>query len=388
MAKEDIFGGFDLFNPTSKLKTPDPSDKDLNGLESIKTQEQLDKEAQLEFDKNVQTKADKTIEPVVQPVKGKEIVKDEPKVDPVVKTDPIIKDEPKEEPFSYKPLVKYLSEQGVVEIDEKDIEALKDDESALEEVIGKTITNNIERGVNSYKDKFNPEVQELLKFVELGGNPKDFYDVYYGNTSFETMKVSSEDAQKFVIRQGLRLSGFDDAEVEDELKDIEDLGKLEAKSLVHLRKLQMHEKEQKSNLMKIQQESDKIKKDNNTKYWTDLKGELDKKDAIQGFKLTQKDKDQLWEYISIPDRKTGKTKLQEHNETNKDAQFLYAYLAQKNWDITKLETAATTKATSALRSTLGQFTDSRQKLAGARDNAKEELDTTDPFGGFEKLKLK
>ncbi len=396
MSKEnDVFGGFDLFNPTSKLKTPNPEEdtKDVK-IEAVKTQKELDLDAATSFEENLEKETKEVVKSKEKPKdQTKSTVKDDvSKTEDKPTTKTPIKEEVKEvveeeTPFSFKPVVSYLGEKGILDIDEETLNSLTDDESGLEEAVERTVGSRIDKGVEEWKSSYNSEVQELLKFVELGGKPKDFYDVYYGNTSFEKMKVDSAENQKFVIRQGLKLSGFEDDEINDELKDYEDLGKLEAKATVHLKKLQNWESEQKKALVKSQEEFVEKQNESNKKYWENLKEELTKKEDIQGFKLTPKLKENLWEFIATPSRKSGKTGLQEHNEKNKDAQYLYAYLAMNNWDLSKLKRDVTTEVTSDLRKNLGKFTDSRQKMGGARDNKREDDVEQDHFSGFDKLKI-
>jgi hypothetical protein len=399
MSKEkDIFGGFDLFNPTAgRLLTPDPANKLEDDVVTTKTKEDLDRDAATSFDANLEKEAQDKKTQETDKFKQKSEVKakstdkvDETKTkdktDTTVTKEPVEPVEEVEEEFSYKPFISHLRDKGILDISTEDFDKLADDESGLEEATERTIGSKIDQGVDEWKSSYNSEVQELLKFVEMGGKPKDFFDVYYGNTSFEKMKTDSEESQKFIIRQGLKLSGFEDAEAEEELKDYEDLGKLEAKATIHLKKLQAWETQQKKQLIASQEEQTSKQVESNKQYWVNLKEELFKKEDLQGFKVTSKMKEDLWNFISTPD-KTGKTGLQKHNEENKDAQFLYAYLAKNNWDITKLEREATTKVTSDLRKNLGKFTDSRQKLGGARDNQKEKVDNTDPFEGFGKLKI-
>ncbi len=413
MGKEkDVFGGFDLFNPTGgRLKTPNPEEETSTEdipVTSGKTQVELDKAASTNEQLDIPGSFEEDKEPIDPKIKEpaktskseKSSVLDKDKTDTNLsdpkKTEKIEEAKTpekeeivKNEEFSFKPLITYLGEKGIIDLEDGEIDKLTDDEDALEQVVGKTITKNINEGINDWKESYIPEVQELLKFVELGGNPKDFYDVYYGNTSFETLKVDNEENQKFVIKQGLKLSGWEDAEIEEELKDYEDLGKLESKSQTHLKKLQIYEKSQKENLIKAQEANTQKRNEDNKKYWDTLKDELVKKEDIQGFKVSTKEKEKMWDFMSTPDRKTGKTKLQEHNETNKDAQWLYTYLAMNNWDISKLERDVKTKVTSDLRKNLGKFTDDRNKLSGARDNVKEKQnEENDPFGGFDKLKIK
>lgn len=389
MGKEqEIFEGFDLFSPVAKLKTPNPDEAEHQPgdvkITSTATQEEIDRQAALDFEKNLELSKKKD-----------EDLKKKPKEAMVESSDKTTGDKTADKPvetpsedFSFKPIVSYLAEKGIIDLEDKELESLADDESAIETVIGKTIMSNVDKGIQSYKDTLPEEAQDLLKFIELGGKPKDFYDVYYGNTSFETLDIKSEDNQRFVVREALKLSGWEADQIEDELKDYEDLGKLEAKSQNFLKRLQSYEKDQKVQLIKQQEANTEVNKKKASEYWEGLKSELNKKEDILGFKVTPKVKEDLWNFIATPSKKTGKTALQEHNETNKDSQFLYAYLAMKNFDITTLEKAATTKVASELRSKLGKFTDSRQKLGGARDNQREDDNVGDAFSGFEKIMKK
>ncbi len=79
-------------------------------------------------------------------------------------------------------------------------------------------------------------------------------------------------------------------------------------------------------------------------------------------------KDNLWNFIMVPD-KAGKTGLQKHNETNENAQFLYAYLAMNEWDLSKLERQVKTKVNSDLASKLSNFKDGRSKLKSGQSDS-------------------
>jgi uncharacterized membrane protein len=83
------------------------------------------------------------------------------------------------------------------------------------------------------------------------------------------------------------------------------------------------------------------------------------------------------------DKKTGKSQLAINNETNQDAQFLYAYLDMLKWDISKLEKQVKTKVTSDLNKKLQNYTDSRDKLKSGKTKADEENTS---FAGFKALK--
>ncbi len=290
------------------------------------------------------------------------------------------------EEFSYQPIVKHLADKGILSIEESDLEGIDGSDDSFEKVIDKTVISRVEKVIEDYKNSLPEELHKLVEFVELGGNPKQFLDVYYGETSFEKLDLNSEENQKAVITQSLKLAGYSEEEVEEELKDYEDLGKMEIKAKVHLNKLKAIETEKKQSVLK-QQEQEAIKQQQaNKQYWDGLKTELFSKSELMGFKLTEKEKQEMWETMAQPDKKSGKTKLQLHNESNKDAQFLYTYLVTKNWDIDKLKKSVKTEVTSDLKKNLGRFTDNRQKISSGK-TVRDKSDSENPFEGFQKLKL-
>ena len=257
----------------------------------------------------------------------------------------------------------WLNENGVVEsLEEGKIVESEDD---LKEVISTTI----KKGIDEYKSSKPEEVQKFIDFVDNGGNPREFHRLYYENTSWKDADIKDESHQEQILRAAFNKTGLDKEDIEDQLKDIKDLGKLESLAKKHLPKLIAEEDEEKESLIEAQKEYQKRQTELANKQWNDFKDDLYKKEEVQGFKLTPKVKDDLWNFMTKVDKKTGKTPLQVHNETNTNAQVLYAYLAMNNWDIKKLEQQVKTKVTSELTKKLKNITDSREKFAkGGSEN--------------------
>jgi len=287
------------------------------------------------------------------------------------------------EEFSFKPLVEHLASKNILDIPEG--EEFDDSEEYLEKLVDNTATKRAEEKYNSFYESLPEDGKELLDFMSKGGDPKEFVNVYYNQGSYKNVNLDNEETQKAIIRDGLKLAGWDEDSIEDEVKDAEDLGKLETKSKMFLTKLQKAEDEQKAELIKNQEAIRNNQVKQQEEYWNNLKSELDKKTEINGFPLTDKIKAQVWDHMSKPvDKKTGKTQLMVNNEKNKDAQYLYAYLDMMNWDISKLEKSVKTKVTSELRKNLNKFTDSRAKIGrqGKTEYTEEKENT---FEGFKTL---
>lgn len=379
--KENLFEGFDLFNPVSQLKTQNP---DLEVMKEEVKKDEVKSEVKDEVSEVVD-EAKKEVEQTSNKSsdkKGSDINTDETGDS----TDnSSIKDEvsESEEAFSYKPLVQHLLNKGILDVEESDLETVDNSDEEFEKVIDKTINNRFSKLVDDYKRSLPDDLHKLVEFVELGGDPKQFLDVYYGDNSLDKLSLDSEENQKAVIRQSLKMSGWEDVDIEDEISDYEALGKLETKAKPHFNRLKTYEKEQKETLLKIQQQNAVKKQEEVKAYWEDVKKDLFSKEELMGFKVSEKDKKDMWDAMTVVNKKTGMTKVQEYNETNKEAQFLYTYLLTKNFNLDSLKKNVKTQVTSELRKNLGRFTDTHSKISSGRTVREEKSD--DAFEAFGKL---
>ena len=297
------------------------------------------------------------VKPKKEPTIKKVEVELEEEVEEVSKRQP---QQSSDDASSLKVFASWLGEQGLVDYNE---ESFEDSEDGLKTLVGATI----EREVQNYKNSLPEDVHKLVEFVEAGGNPKDFMEAYYNNKSWGEYEVDSDAAQKVVLREYLRAQGEEDEDIEETLDTYEVSGILEKKAKVALNKLQAYEKSYQEQLIEAQKKYDAEQRVLAKKQYEDFKSNLYSKEEIQGFKLTPKMKDNLWNFIMVPD-KTGKTGLQKHNETNENAQFLYAYLAMNEWDLSKLERQVKTKVNSELASKLSNFKDGRSKLKSGQSD--------------------
>lgn len=320
------------------------------------------------------------ITPIVDETKEakKEVVKDLPKEEPKESKEDLkveSKESTVEEDSSIKVFASWLGEKGLVDFD---AETFEDSEDGLKKLMSSTV----EREVENYKKSLPEDVHRLVEFIEAGGNPKDYLDTYYGQASWSDFDVTDDDSQKIVLREYLKAQGESEEEITETLDTYEVSGILEKKSKAALSKLQGFEKQYQEQIFESQKKIDAENKIAAKKQYDDFKANLYAKEDIQGFKLTPKLKDNLWDFIMKPD-KSGKTGLQKHNETNENAQFMYAYLAMNDWDISKLEIQVKNKVNSELSNRLSNSKgDSRSKIkSGQSDNFSQEKSSSN-FSAF------
>lgn len=273
---------------------------------------------------------------------------------------------------------KFLEQEGLLDIEEGDeFKSEKD----LAKVVGRTIKN----GIASDRSKLPEDGQKFLEFLDGGGKPSDFHKYYYGDSSFEDFDITSEENKKYVIKEALILEDYTAEEADAEIVDLEDLGKLDKKAEMFLKKLQKVEKQNQALLLDTQKAYAKEQEAKRTAEWDEFRKGLFDKDTIGGFKMTPKMKEDTWAYMTkVVDKKTGFTQMQIDDKENKDAKYMYAYLLKNKWDVKSLEKQVETKQVSKLRDKLSNYSDTRTKLKSPKNNLAIDESGDNPFEGFKK----
>lgn len=271
--------------------------------------------------------------------------------------------------------VKALSEKGILDFDDTD-EDFKNDEESLETLVNKTVNNRITKWAKNLPEDFS----SMLQFVENGGTPKQFMDVYYGNHSWEDFSIDHEDNQKLVIKESLRLAGETEEDIQDMVDEWEVNGSLEKRAKPALAKLQKNENAQKAELVKQQEIFAKQQRQAQEEYWENFKNSIQERDDLKGFKLTPKVKDNLWEFLTVRDKKTGKTEYEKAIADDTESSLLFAYLAMNKFDIGKLEKQVETKVSKKYSGMLKNYsTSTKEKISSGSTRAYED---GNPFKGF------
>jgi hypothetical protein len=270
-----------------------------------------------------------------------------------------------------------LYDKGVIDFNAED-EDFEESEEGIEKLVEKTVEKRIDNWASKLPDDFS----KFLEYCQAGGQPRDFLNVYYGNHSWEGFTVDTEDNQKAVVRESLRLAGEDPNEIEEIITEWADNGKLEDRAKKALTKVQKHESTQKAEIVEITKAKDLERKKLEKESFENFKKELYSKDEVLGFKLTPKLKDKLWEHMTLPDR-NGKTGYDKALEKNKDAQYLFALQSMNDFDITKLEKQVETKVTKKVNNLFKNYSKgSKEKISSGTT---EEVQETSPFAGFKKI---
>ena len=197
------------------------------------------------------------------------------------------------------------------------------------------------------------EIKYLLENYEAGVNMYDLLNI--GATSQSYEKISEDNLkdntglQKMLVKDLLSKSGWSEERINRKLERYEDTGVLQDEAedaLASLKEIQVQEKE---NLIKTQKEEQKQRVQAHEQWLVELKGHIGKKEEIlPGFKLSVKDKDNLYKGITKLDRQ-GKNEIMRMREKDPEFDLKIAYLATVlKWDFSAFERQSTTKSTRKL----------------------------------------
>jgi hypothetical protein len=274
-----------------------------------------------------------------------------------------------------KDFIKGLSEKGVIDFDDTDPD-FEESEEGIEKLVSKTVQNRIDKWASALPEDFN----KMLQFVEAGGDPKTFLEVYYGNHSWETFSIESEEAQKAAVKESLRLAGEDPADIEEIVGEWYDNGTLKKRAESAIKKLQKTEQVAKTQLVEQQKVEAEKRKAEEKAHWDSFKKDIFEREEIKGFKLTPKMKEKLWEFYSVPDKKTGKTGYQRATEQDTEAALLFGLQAMNGFDLSKLEKQVETKVSSKYANLLKNYSKgTKERMSGGVTPG---YNDENPFSGF------
>ena len=382
--EENPFEAFNLLNSDIIVSEEDAEIKEVPDMEAVETKE---KEPVTDSKKEI-TSPLKELE--IQNVESIEDIEEEKEEEeetiiPEVKLEEAPADEApesdhEEEESPIRVFADYLHDKGIVELKEDDFE---DSDEGLVSLI----ENSIKNKVSEYKETLPPVAKEFLDYIDSGGEPANFIDTYsevdYSKITGEAIEDKLE-AQKQIVADLLYREGYSGEEIQEEIQDYEDGGLLYNKSKRALKKLQVHQDKQKANLVQEQKAEEVRKKEEYTNYLVSLKDDINKRENIAGFEITDRQKKKFYDYITKVDRKTGRTQLLEDSINDNDAQLKMAWLYFNKFDFDKVQRQAKTDAVSDLKSKLQRAQSSSSKMA-SKKRSKAPEETTSDFSLFRSI---
>tara|TARA_R100000951_G_scaffold66458_2_gene56206 strand:+ start:7349 stop:8503 length:1155 start_codon:yes stop_codon:yes gene_type:complete len=237
---------------------------------------------------------------------------------------------------------------------DKGIIDFKDDEfEADEEWLLSKVSETVETKVQDYKDSMPEEIKYLLDNYEAGVPLNNLLNMQSKEQVYESITVENleknESLQKSVVRDLLLKSGWSEERVNKKVQRYEDTGVLFEEAEEALSSLVEAQKQEKEMYVQQQKQEQEQRIQAHEKWLVDLKDHIGTKEEIlPGFKLSVKDKDNLYKGITKLDRQ-GKNEIMRLREQDPEFDLKIAYLATVlKWDFSAFERQSTTKSTRKL----------------------------------------
>jgi hypothetical protein len=233
-----------------------------------------------------------------------DLSKDEDKDDKSNDTEPVVIDNESDKKPGRKAsdLVTMVNEL----VENKDLFGFEDGPVKTIEEAKELIKLNIEQTKNAtveelWQDKvkkYSPQVQAILHYAEQGGT--DVTPLISAISEVErtsNFDIETEEGQESIISEYLRVTGWADDEIKDEIETTKDIGKLKAKAEKFLPKLNQMNEQRMEQIMQEQAVRQQQAEEARRNYLATIKGTLDK-DRLGDIKLVNKEKALIWEGLT------------------------------------------------------------------------------------------
>ena len=275
----------------------------------------------------------------------------------------------------YEDVYKDLKEAGIFKhVELEDGEELDADRlyELQQEEIEAEVTSRLDAWASQELDE---DAKAFIKFKIQGGDTSEFFKTYQSTSEITLGDIEDEDYQDNLIRYQLQKEGWDKDEIEDRLEFLtESNKKSKFAERYHDRLIKEQEKEKQA-LVK-QAEEQKIRaKQQEEQFRSSIKDTLDANKEINGIKFTDKDKNNLINFLTKKEKLedgrviTGfQRKLSESfNDPKKIA--LLAKILNDDFDFSSFEKSAITKKTKEIKRNIEQRQSMRPTGSGSSSGA-------------------
>lgn len=176
------------------------------------------------------------------------------------------------------------------------------------------LTNVVEE---ASKPQFaNEEIEKFDEFVRNGGNLKEFYDkIHAGKLELDKVDIDSDYDQKSLIKEFLKTQGIKDSIIDKRIERYDEAGVLQDEAEEALEYLKEHRQKEEQKLLEEQKNLSKVKLQHQQEFVKSVQTNINDINEIRGYKLTDKEKRDLVDYIFKP-TSDGLTGFQKDYQSN------------------------------------------------------------------------
>lgn len=208
--------------------------------------------------------------------------------------------------FPYSTLAKALYEEGILSFfDEKKFKEIAEESGSELDALFEMVKMTVDEHNDAYKNSLSPEGKAFLEALESGVPLDKYISVKTSQFKYDSIKedklADDEELCKSLIREDLLAKGFDEDEIKEQIKDIDDLGKLDVKAKVALKRLKATQAEQLENERLEARKREQAAIEHNKKQMAAIKTKIDgTEEIIPGVKLNAKMKGELYAALTTP----------------------------------------------------------------------------------------
>tara|TARA_R110000765_G_scaffold93465_1_gene176243 strand:+ start:14 stop:1129 length:1116 start_codon:yes stop_codon:yes gene_type:complete len=230
-------------------------------------------------------------------------------------------------------------------------------------------------------EKF-PLVKQHLQYVLEGGESQEFFNAHDPNLDYSKLTLQEDDirSQKAILGDYLETKGHDNDFIKEMLEDFEDTGKLYSKAEAARKALGKYQETQRGQLLTDQRETQRQKGEELKEFWDGVANTIEESREFAGLRVTEKDKNAFFNYLSRPVKKDGFTQRDlDHQEADMETKLAIDYLMYKGFDLeTLINTKARTKSVQTLKDRISKGEEQlKSSRRSSKRNTKFDIDNLD-----------
>jgi hypothetical protein len=273
--------------------------------------------------------------------------------------------------FSFSPLATDLIDDGILDIE--DLEKYEDSPEGFKQMIQDTVNKRFDERVKA----LSPKAQRLLELEQEGGDINVLLEMEA--IDYDLIDLDDADNQKTLITEKLQADGYDEDEIEERLQDLEDLGKLEKEAKIAHRFLAKRAEDNKNAVLEQQKKANEEYRVQVEAETLKFKEQVVNTREIAGIKLTKKQAEDLYDYITKPAAKVaGKVLTKYEAESTLENQLKQAFFQMVGYNFSNIETKAMTSVSKKVKQELAKYKDKNQKASTFNRPKEEKVATKIP----------
>lgn len=273
------------------------------------------------------------------------------------KTKETKKEEQVNETSIYDDVYKDLKDYGVLKhVNIEENESLTPER--LKELYEQDYESEVSQRLKNFADnELGDEGKNLIRFIQSGGKVSDFVSLYK-DTEIPEGNIEDENFQDDLIRYQLKKEEYDHDEIEDFIENLTNSGKKAVRAKRIFERLSAEKERQREKAIFEQEEAKKARIRENNAYREIIKSTLNENKEINGFKINDKEKNELYHFITNPNVPSGESYttgiMDKLNKVFKEPSklVLLAKILKSDFDFKDFKKKVETETTNKVKSNL------------------------------------